>query len=56
MINCQGLVDGEKVDEWHDLMVGEGEDVQGSIRLKLQFFSNGSLDTDATRILPCLWV
>ena len=55
MINCRGLVDGEKVDEWHDLMVGEGEDVQGSIRLNLQFFAKGSLDTDTTRILPCYY-
>ena len=51
--SCLGLVDGEKVDEWHELLVGEGDDVQGAVRLGLQFFAKGSLDTDSTKILPC---
>ena len=52
-VSCLGLVDGEKVDEWHDLTVGEEGEVQGSIRVGLQFFSKGSLDADNCKILPC---
>ena len=52
-VSCLGLVDGEEIDDWYDLRVGEGENVQGSIRLGLQFFAKGSLDTDGTKILPC---
>ena len=46
-------MDGEEVDEWHDLIVGEEEEVQGSIRLAIQFFAKGSLDMDSSKILPC---
>jgi len=52
-VSCLGLVDGEKVEEWHDLTVGEDGEVQGAIRVGLQFFAKGSLDTDSSKILPC---
>ena len=49
-VSCLGLVDGEKVDEWYDLSVGEEGEVQGAVRLGLQFFAKDSLDS---KILPC---
>jgi len=48
-----GLIDGEQIDEWFPLRVGKGDDTQGAIRIGLEYFPKGSLETDTDRIVPC---
>jgi len=50
-VSCEGLVDGEEVEQWYDLRVSEDEDVHGSIKIGLQFFSKDTSET--SEILPC---
>ena len=52
-VSCLGLQDGENVDEWYELTVGKGEDMQRAIRIGMQYFAKGSLDSDSSKILPC---
>lgn len=56
-VDCSRLlavIDGEPVDDWFDLKVGkDDEGVQGAIRVGLQFFPKGTLETDTDRVLPC---
>ena len=46
-----GLIDGEEIDDWFDLMVGEGEDVQGSVHITVRLIPKGAVEGETTKIV-----
>ena len=49
--NCEGLIDGEEIDDWFDLMVGEGGDVQGSVHITVRLIPKGAVAGETTKIV-----
>ena len=53
-VNCESLIENpeDEIDDWFDLKVGDGEDVQGSVHVKVKFHPKGSLEEDESKFLP----
>ena len=50
-VDCSKVLEGEKVDDWFDLHMGpEGEEVQGAVRIGLEYFPKGALEVDTSRV------
>lgn len=50
-IDCQGLVDGETVEDWFDLRCGDEESaaIQGAVRVAFRLYPKGSLESDSEK-------
>ena len=54
-VDCLSIIDNpeDEIDDWFDLKVGDEDDVQGSIHIKVKFHPKGSLEEDESKFLPC---